>query len=62
MARAHDHWVKTGAALLTGTILHILYAEPNKTLRGVAGLLSDPGVSMQDSIERMLKTEHDPTG
>jgi type IV secretion system protein VirD4 len=58
----HDHWVKTGAALLTGTILHILYAEPNKTLRGVAGLLSDPGVSMQDSIERMLKTEHDPTG
>jgi type IV secretion system protein VirD4 len=30
----HDHWVKTGAALLTGTILHLLYAEPNKTLRG----------------------------
>ncbi len=58
----HDHWVKTGAALLTGTILHILYAEPNKTLRGVAGLLSDPGVSMQDSIERMLKTEHDQSG
>ncbi|HUN58894.1 MAG TPA: type IV secretory system conjugative DNA transfer family protein, partial [Candidatus Binataceae bacterium] len=54
----HDHWVKTGAALLTGTILHILYAEPNKTLRGVAGLLIDPGVSIQDSIERMLKTEH----
>lgn len=33
----NDHWVKTGAALLTGTILHVLYAEPNKTLRGVAG-------------------------
>ena len=30
----NDHWVKTGAALLTGTILHLLYAEPNKTLRG----------------------------
>ena len=58
----HDHWVKTGAALLTGTILHILYAEPNRTLRGVAGLLSDPGVTMQESIERMLKTEHDPSG
>ena len=38
----NDHWVKTGAALLTGTILHLLYAEPNKTLRGVAGFLSDP--------------------
>ena len=58
----HDHWVKTGAALLTGTILHILYAEPNRTLRGVAGLLSDPGVTMQESIERMLKTDHDPSG
>jgi len=58
----HDHWVKTGAALLTGTLLHILYAEPNRTLRGVAGLLSDPGVTMQESIERMLKTEHDPSG
>ena len=38
----NDHWVKTGAALLTGTILHLLYAEPNKTLRGLAGFLSDP--------------------
>ena len=33
----NDHWVKTGAALLTGTILHVLYAEPNKTLRGRRG-------------------------
>ena len=41
----NDHWVKTGAALLTGTILHVLYAEPNKTLRGVAGVLSDPSAT-----------------
>ena len=58
----HDHCVNTCSAPLTGTIFHVLYSEPNKTLRGVAGLLSDPGVSMQDSIERMLKTEHDQTG
>ncbi len=58
----NDHWVKTGAALLTGTILHLLYAEPNKTLRGVAGFLSDPGCTLMETIERMLKTEHDPDG
>jgi type IV secretion system protein VirD4 len=58
----NDHWVKTGAALLTGTILHILYAEPNKTLRGVAGFLSDPRYTLQQTIEGMLETEHDPDG
>jgi type IV secretion system protein VirD4 len=58
----NDHWVKTGAALLTGAILHLLYAEPNKTLRGLAGFLSDPGCTLMDTIERTLKTEHDPDG
>ncbi len=58
----NDHWVKTGAALMTGGILHVLYAEPNKTLRGVAGLLSDPAMTLQETIERMLQTEHDPSG
>ncbi|MBI3760122.1 MAG: type IV secretory system conjugative DNA transfer family protein [Deltaproteobacteria bacterium] len=58
----NDHWVKTGAALLTGTILHVLYAEPNKTLRGVAGFLSDPVCTLMETIERMLKSEHDPAG
>src|SRR5581483_9473356 len=55
----NDHWVKTGAALLTGTILHILYAEPNKTLRGVAGFLSDPARTLEKTIEAMLSAEHD---
>jgi len=58
----NDHWVKTGAALLTGTILHVLYAEPNKTLRGVAGVLSDPSAAMPETIQRMLSTEHDLDG
>ncbi len=57
-----DHWLRTGAALLTGTILHILYSEPNKTLRGVAGLLSDPGATMDETLAGMLKAEHDPSG
>jgi type IV secretion system protein VirD4 len=58
----NDHWVKTGAALLTGAILHLLYAEPNKTLRGLAGFLSDPRCTLMETIERMLKAEHDPEG
>jgi type IV secretion system protein VirD4 len=58
----NDHWVKTGAALLTGTILHVLYAQANKTLRGVAGVLSDPGATMPETIERMLSTDHDADG
>jgi type IV secretory pathway TraG/TraD family ATPase VirD4 len=53
----NDHWVKTGAALLTGTILHLLYAEPTKTLRGVAGFLSDPKCTLMETIERMIKAE-----
>lgn len=58
----NDHWVKTGAALLTGAILHLLYAEPNKTLRGLAGFLSDPACTLLETIERMLRAEHDPDG
>lgn len=58
----NDHWVKTGAALLTGAILHLLYAEPNKTLRGLAGFLSDPDRTLLDTLEKMLHAEHDPGG
>ena len=37
-----NHWEKTSHSLLVGTILHVLYAEPDKTLAGVANFLSDP--------------------
>jgi type IV secretion system protein VirD4 len=33
-----NHWEKTSHALLVGAILHVLYAEPDKTLAGVASL------------------------
>lgn len=39
-----DHWGKTGSALLVGAILHVLYHEENKTLRGVAAFLSRPDI------------------
>ena len=39
-----NRWEKTSHSLLVGTILHVLYAEPDKTLAGVANFLSDPSV------------------
>jgi len=40
----------------------VLYAEPDKTLSGVAGFLSDPSRQQLDTLQRMLKTRHLPTG
>jgi len=36
------HWEKTSHALLVGVILHVLYAEENKTLTRVTEILADP--------------------
>ncbi len=44
-----NHWEKTSHALLVGAILHVLYAEKDKTLAGVANLLSDPARSVEVS-------------
>lgn len=56
----NDHWTKTGFSLLVGTILHVLYVEPDKTLRGVAAYLADPRFDTVDQMfENMLKADHD---
>ena len=52
------HWEKTGHALLVGAILHVLYAEKDKTLAGVAGFLSDPGRSFEQTLWIMMNTPH----
>ena len=57
-----NYWVTTGIALLTAAILHVLYAEPVKSLRAVIGLLSDPDRTIDDTIQRMMTAEHDPAG
>ena len=57
-----SHWVQAGKSLLTGAILHLLYTEPAKTLRGLSGLLSDPESKIQETVERIMTTEHDPDG
>ncbi|HYN19427.1 MAG TPA: type IV secretory system conjugative DNA transfer family protein, partial [Thermoanaerobaculia bacterium] len=60
--RPRDHWDRTAHALLTAVILHILYAEQDKTLRGCATLLSKPGVDVSKTLERMVTCRHTPTG
>ena len=49
-----DHWQTSAHALLVGTILHVLHAERDKTLPGVATFPSDPRDSPQTE---MLKAD-----
>lgn len=53
-----NHWEKTSHALLVGAILHVLYAGPDRTLRGVANFLSDPQQSFEATLRRMMATSH----
>jgi type IV secretion system protein VirD4 len=57
-----DHWQTSAHALLVGSILHVLYAERDKTLSGVATFLSDPARSQTDMLKGMLVTAHLPEG
>src|SRR3546814_193980 len=53
-----NHWEKTSHSLLVGAILHVLYAEPDKTLAGVAGFLSDPKRPIETTLAAMMTTRH----
>lgn len=53
-----SHWDKTAHSLLTGAILHVLYAEDDKTLAGVATLLADPSRPVDDTLEHMMQANH----
>jgi type IV secretion system protein VirD4 len=53
-----NHWEKTSHALLVGAILHVLYAETDKTLAGVASFLSDPKRPIESTLAAMMKTAH----
>ncbi|MFV3131312.1 conjugal transfer protein TraG [Niveispirillum sp. KHB5.9] len=53
-----SHWEKTSHSLLVGAILHILYAEEEKTLARVATFLSDPRRSFAHTLRRMMATNH----
>ena len=53
-----NHWEKTSHSLLVGTILHVLYAEKDKTLAGVASFLSDPKRPIEKTLRAMMTTPH----
>ncbi len=53
-----NHWEKTSHSLLVGAILHVLYAEPDKTLAGVAAFLSDPARPIERTLRAMMNTPH----
>jgi len=57
-----NHWDRTAHALLVGLILHVLYAESDKTLRGCVQVLSDPSRPIAETLEAMITAEHDPGG
>jgi len=53
-----SHWEKTSHSLLVGAILHVLYAEEDKTLAGVANFLSDPKRPIEATLNAMMTTRH----
>ena len=53
-----NHWEKTSHSLLVGAILHVLYAETDKTLAGVANFLSEPSRAIEATLNAMLATPH----
>ena len=53
-----NHWEKTSHSLLVGAILHVLYAETDKTLSGVANFLSDPRRPIETTLRAMMTTPH----
>jgi type IV secretion system protein VirD4 len=53
-----NHWEKTSHSLLVGAILHVLYAEEDKTLASVAALLSDPKRAIEKTLHTMMTTPH----
>lgn len=53
-----NHWEKTSHSLLVGAILHVLYAEGDKTLAGVANFLSDPKRPIETTLRDMMTTQH----
>lgn len=60
--QSRDHWDKTSYALLVGVILHVLYAEEDKTLAGCARFLSDPSRTITQTLKLMKNAAHLPCG
>jgi type IV secretion system protein VirD4 len=55
---SRDHWDKTGYALLVAVMLHVLYAEEDKSLAGCAEFLAHPDRTITQTIQMMKTTQH----
>jgi type IV secretion system protein VirD4 len=54
------HWIVSASSLLAGLVLHVLYAEPDRSIAGVANLLSSPRFESSEQLfEYILNTPHD---
>ena len=57
-----NHWVLASKALFTVACLHVLYVRQKKSLAGVVEFLSNPYETINQMLEVILKTDHDPSG
>jgi type IV secretion system protein VirD4 len=57
-----DHWSREGSAFLTGMILDQLYAGRDRTLSGLEARLCDPDHPIDETIQQIMRAEHDPAG
>src|SRR5439155_3213689 len=59
---SRDHWDLTAHDLLVGAILHVLYADRDKTLHGCLTLLANPARAIETTLSTMLTAAHDADG
>ncbi len=56
------HFRHTAENFLRGVLLHVWYAEENKSLAGCLQLLTNPQYTLTETLEKMRTAAHDPTG
>lgn len=54
----NDHWERTSKALFIAAILHVLYAEKDKSIPGVASFLTDPNRNILQTLTYMMTYKH----
>ncbi len=54
-----SHWDRTADQFFLGAILHVLHAEPDKSLYGLSKFLSDPKRSFEATLKHMKAVPHD---
>jgi len=54
-----SHWDRTADQFFLGAILHVLHAEPDKSLYGLSKFLSDPRRPFEETLNTMKTAQHD---